>query len=251
MLKVDIKDLFAAGFQYGHKKIKSSPKMKDYIYSVENEMTMIDLPQAVVDFNRALNFLYKFASKKKRTIWFVGTKYRAKELIKKHALSCNQFYINKRWLGGSLTNYECTIVNQQSQLREIERNEEVGLVSKLTKKEQLKIFRHKEKILSLVEGVRDSGLPDLLVVVDGEKQKIALKEALRMNIPTILLMDTDVKEPSIVTYPVPGNDDGGLSIEFFLSKIAETIKLASENIKENNLNDGKVLEKREGKFVNG
>lgn len=230
MLKVDIKDLFAAGFQYGHKKVKSSPKMKDYIYSIENEMAMIDLPKAVVDFNKALDFLYKFVSKKKRVVWFISTKYRAKDLIKDYALSCNQFYINKRWLGGSLTNYDCTIANQLSQLRKIEKDEELGIIDKLSKKEQLKLRHKKDKILSLIEGVKDSGMPDLLVIVDGEKQKIALKEAARMKIPTILLMDTDVKDPSLVTYPVPGNDDGGLAIDFFLNKISEVINLASSNV---------------------
>lgn len=232
--QVAVTDLFEAGFQYGHKSIKSSPKMKRYIHDVRWGISIIDLSQTAPMFARALDSLFNIV-KKGGSVLFVGTKYQAKDLILKHAKECNQYYINKRWLGGSLTNYSCTIANKVKQLEEIERLEDLGMISKYGKKEQLKIAEKKSKLLSLIDGVRSMiKLPDLLIVVDAKKEHIALSEAKIAGIPTIVLADTDTKDPAICSNVVPGNDDGHSSIEFFLQKCQEVITLALSQVDKKN-----------------
>lgn len=230
--KIDIKDLFAVGFQYGHKVIKTSPKMKEYVYSVQNGVSMIDLPKTVVMFNQALEFLHNTVQKG-GIVWFVGTKYRIKDLVKIYAKDCEQYYINKRWLGGTITNYGCTILNQLDQLSKIEKEEELGIIAKLAKKEQMQISRKKNRILDFIEGVRNSPkLPDLLIIIDAKKEFIALQEAKRSGIPTLVLMDTDTKDPGLADYVVPGNDDGCSSVEYFLKACSDVIKdaMASSDV---------------------
>lgn len=226
---IKIEDLFAAGFQYGHKAIKSTPKMKAYIHSFKWGIAIIDLSKTAVLFNSALNFLYKKV-KSGGKVLFVGTKFQAKDLLTKVAIECHQFYINKRWLGGSITNHSATIVKKTSQLEDIERQEDLGNIAKLSKKEQGKIKEKKTKLLNLIEGVRKlDSLPDVLVVVDAKRENIAILEAKKMGIPVIVLADTDTVNPEGIEYIVPGNDDGIVSIEFFLDKCKEVIMKAVED----------------------
>lgn len=234
--QIMIEDLFASGFQYGHKAIKTSPKMKKYVHSVKWGISVIDLCQTAVMFSDALDYLHKVV-RKGGSVLFLGTKYQAKELIFKYAKECNQFYINKRWLGGSITNYANTILTQVKKLEDIERLEDLGVIAKYGKKEQMKIAERKTKLLSLIEGVRTmSKLPDLMIVVDAKKEHIALSETKIAGIPTIVLADTDTQDPSISSHIVPGNDDGFSSIDFFLNKCKDVILEASSEFDEEQRN---------------
>lgn len=248
--QVSIEELFAAGFQYGHKAIKSSPKMKKYIHSVKWGISIADLCQTAVLFSEALQALYDVV-RKGGNVLFLGTKYQAKDLIIKYAKECNQFYINKRWLGGSITNHANTLITQIRKLEEIERLEDLGILQKYGKKEQVKIGEKREKLISLIEGVRTMPkLPDLMIVVDAKKEHIALLEAKSFGIPTIVLADTDTQDPSIISHVVPGNDDGFASIDFFLSKCRDAI-LAGLNALEAEPKDKNFSEKKEKLVVEG
>ncbi|WP_342261998.1 30S ribosomal protein S2 [Alphaproteobacteria bacterium endosymbiont of Tiliacea citrago] len=230
--KISIEELFAAGFQYGHKSIKSSPKMKKFVHSIKWGISVIDLCQTSVMFAQALDYLFKVV-KKGGSVLFLGTKYQSRDLVQKYAKECGQYYINKRWLGGSITNYHNTILTQIKKLEEIERLEELGILAKYGKKEQVKIAEKKEKLLSLVEGARTMPkLPDLLIVVDAKKEHIALSEAKIAGIPTIVLADTDTPDPSISSHIIPGNDDGFDSVDFFLSKCKSVILEALSQVEE-------------------
>lgn len=236
-----IEELFISGFQYGHKSIKSSPKMKRYIHSIKWGISIIDLCQTAMLLKQALDYLFNVVSKG-GSVLFVGTKYQARDLVKKYATECNQFYINKRWLGGSLTNYANTLLKKVEKLQEIEKNRDLGIIANYSKKEQLKISENERKINELIEGVRNMlDLPDLLIVIDAKREEKALKEAKKFNIPAIVLADTDTPDPQILSYIVPGNDDGVSSIDLFLNKCKDTILFAldAQNSLKNEKNPNK------------
>ena len=229
MFKVE--DLFAVGLHYGHRLRKSSTKMKPYIYDVKWGLCVIDLCKTSILFQKALEKLDEVVRKKGK-ILFVGTKLQASEMVQKAAIDCNQFYINQRWLGGSLTNYNATLGYGLSTLKKMEENQEAGLIDKLSKKEQSEFFKKKEKLLKFVSGVKNLGeLPDLLIVVDPKKECIAVSEANKVKIPIIALADTDCNDPYILDYIVPGNDEGTAAVAFFLDQCVHVIQEAQKSIK--------------------
>lgn len=181
-------------------------------------------------FENAMNALHACV-KKGGKILFVGTKHQAAELVAQTATNCGQYYVNKRWLGGTVTNNFSTISLPLNKLNKMEKDEESGYVDKFTKRERLDFAKKKEKLLSLLSGIRHmGGVPDMIIVVDPKREGIAVKEAKLWNIPVIALADTDTPEPSMITHLVPGNDEGQGSIHYFLQKCEETILDAQKHM---------------------
>jgi small subunit ribosomal protein S2 len=221
MLKIE--DLFAAGMHYGHNIRRSSSKMKKYVYGERWGISVIDLCQTAILFDKALNQLQHIVSKGGRVL-FVGTKYQAKDLVEQAAKDSEQSFITKRWLGGTITNNYSTVGVLSQKLNKMERDEEAGYVSKLSKNEQSKFAKKKEKYLGLISGVRNlNSTPDVLIVVDAKREAIAISEAYKLGIPVIALADTDALDPTLIKYIVPGNDEGTASIKLFLDNCVQII----------------------------
>lgn len=231
----EIKELFEKGFHYGHRKWRSNPKMNEFVFCEKWGISIIDLCKTAQMFESAMNALHSCV-KKGGKVLFVGTKHQAAQLIAQTAVECNQFYINKRWLGGTITNNFSTINLPLNKLNKMEKDEESGYVDKFTKRERLDFSKKKDKLLGLLDGIRHmNGIPDIVIVVDPKREGIAIKEAKLWNIPVIALADTDTPEPDLITYLVPGNDEGQGSIHYFLDKCRETIIDALKQIEAANL----------------
>lgn len=222
LLNVSITQLFDSGVHFGHKKSRWNPKMSNYIYGVKNNIHIIDLRKTMVLFNIALKTLYKVASKNGR-ILFVGTKSQAMDLVQEYAEKCGQYYVNHRWLGGILTNWY-TVLNSIKKLEGLIEllKDETQLIA-YTKKEILSMTRKKDKMMSFIGGIRTmGGKPDLLVALDINKESIAVKEAQKLNIPIIGIVDTNCN-PDNIDYPIPGNDDAIKAIKLYLSLFCDAI----------------------------
>lgn len=229
MATVTMKELLEAGVHFGHQVRRWNPKMKDYIFGERNGIYIIDLQKTQKLFRDALGFVQDFmAENPKAKILFVGTKRQAQEAIVEEAERCNQFYIHNRWLGGLLTNFK-TVQNSIKRLKEIEAMQEDGRAEKLTKKERLELDREHEKLMKNLAGIKDmNGLPDMLFIIDVRKEDIAVKEANRLDIPVVAVVDTNCS-PDGVDYVIPGNDDALRAIRLFTSRIADAI-LEAQNV---------------------
>ena len=236
MQDISIKDLLDAGAHFGHKTNRWNPKMSEFLYGHRNGIHIIDLQKTVVLFTEALKVIKDFSSQGKNVL-FVGTKRQASDLIEKYAKSCNQFFINKRWLGGILTNWN-TIQNSIKRLKKIEDILENNSHS-YTKKELLKFQNLADKLNKSIGGIKDlSSKPDLLFIVDTNKEFLAVKEANKTGIPIVAILDSN-SNPEGIDYPIPGNDDAIRSIEFYCSAVAETIK-NNKSINQENTTEKKV-----------
>ncbi len=220
MKNISIKDLLDAGIHFGHRTNRWNPKMSDYIFGHRNGIHIIDLQQTLVFFNDALKVVEGYA-KEGKNILFVGTKRQASDIIEKYAIDCNQFFINKRWLGGMLTNWD-TIQNSIKKLKEME-DILVNKTNSYTKKELLKFENSVEKLNKALGGIKNmSGKPDLLFIVDTNKEILAVKEANKIGIPIVAVVDSN-SDPEGIDYPIPGNDDAIRSIEYYCNAFAEAI----------------------------
>ena len=221
--EVKIEDLLESGVHFGHNVRRWNPKMKEYIYGVRNNIHIFDLRITLDLLNTALTKIHETVSKSGK-ILFVGTKKQCSDVVKELALVNNNFYVNKRWLGGTLTNWK-TISNSIKRLEEIEVFLKDNESSKnLSKKELLDISREKQKLDLNIGGIRTlNGKPDLLVVFDVIKDKIAVKEATKLNIPVVAIVDTNA-DPENIDYVIPGNDDALRSISLYKSYFMETIQ---------------------------
>ena len=224
--EVKIEDLLESGVHFGHNVRRWNPKMKDYIYGVRNNIHIFDLRITLELLNAALTKIHETVSKSGK-ILFVGTKKQCSDVVKELAMLNNNFYVNKRWLGGTLTNWK-TISNSIKRLEEIELFLKDNDLSKnLSKKELLDISREKQKLELNVGGIRTlNGKPDLLVVFDVIKDKIAVKEATKLNIPVVAIVDTNA-DPENIDYIIPGNDDALRSINLYKNYFLETIQDAT------------------------
>ncbi len=224
--EVKIEDLLESGVHFGHNVRRWNPKMKEYIYGVRNNIHIFDLRITVELLNTALTKIHETVSKSGK-ILFVGTKKQCSEVVKELAMLDNNFYVNKRWLGGTLTNWK-TISNSIKRLEEVELFLKDNDLSKnLSKKELLDISREKQKLELNIGGVRNlNGKPDLLVVFDVIKDKIAVKEAAKLNIPVVAVVDSNA-DPENIDYIIPGNDDALRSINLYKNYFFETIKDAT------------------------
>jgi len=214
---VTMRQLLEAGVHFGHQTHRWNPKMESYIYGSRNNIHIIDLTQTVPLLHQALVTVADVVARGGRVL-FVGTKRQASEAIAESARSCAQYYINHRWLGGTLTNWR-TISNSIKRLKSLEELFS-GEAHGLTKKELLQLTREKEKLERALGGIKDMGaLPDLIFVIDTNKEAIAIAEARKLNIPVVAVVDSNC-DPEGITLPIPGNDDAGRAITLYCDVIA-------------------------------
>lgn len=229
MATVSMRDMLQAGVHFGHQTRYWNPKMKPFIFGARNRVHIINLEKTVPLFNDALSFLASVASKKGKVL-FVGTKRAAGEAVKEAAVNCDQYYVNKRWLGGMLTNWK-TVRQSIKRLKELEQQAEDGTFEKLTKKEALMLQREMEKLEKSLGGIKDmGGLPDCLFVVDANHEHIAITEARSLGIPVVSVVDTN-SDPEGIDYIIPGNDDAIRAVQLYLSAAADSVNAGrSENL---------------------
>ncbi len=235
--EVKLEDLLESGVHFGHNVRRWNPKMKEYIYGVRNNIHIFDLRITSELLNNALVKIHETVSKSGK-ILFVGTKKQCSDVVKELAMLNNNFYVNKRWLGGTLTNWK-TISNSIKRLDEIELFLKDNELSKnLSKKELLDISREKQKLDLNIGGIRTlNGKPDLLIVFDVIKDKIAVREATKLNIPVVAIVDSNA-DPEDIDYIIPGNDDALRSINLYKNYFSDTI-LDAVNFQDN-LNDKEI-----------
>jgi len=216
---VTMKEMLVAGMHFGHQTQRWNPKMKPYIFGARNKIYIINLDKTLPLFNDAFNFISNTVAKG-GNILFVGTKTQAQNIIAEEAGRCGMYYVNKRWLGGMLTNFQ-TIRNSIERLKNIEAMIEDGSINKYKKKEALGLEKDKVKLERNLGGIKDMrGLPTAIFIVDPKREKIAIEEATRLHIPVIAIVDTNC-DPDHIDYPIPGNDDAIRSIKLVCAKIAE------------------------------
>src|SRR5438309_9118739 len=213
-----MRQLLEAGVHFGHQAHRWNPKMSDYIFGTRNNIHILDLAQTVPLMHRALQAVSDTVAKGGR-ILFVGTKRQAQDAVADAAKRCSQYYVNSRWLGGTLTNWK-TISGSISRLRKLEEMLSSNEAQAYTKKERLELQRERDKLDRALGGIKDmGGLPDLLFVIDTNKEDIAIKEARRLNVPVAAVVDTNCN-PDGITFVVPGNDDASRAISLYCDLIA-------------------------------
>ncbi len=221
MAVITMKQLLEAGVHFGHQTRRWNPKMQRYIFGARNGIYIIDLQKTLRQFKESYRFVRELSARGGNVL-FVGTKKQAHESIFEEAQRCGMPYVNHRWLGGMLTNF-ATIKKSISRLKKYEIMEEEQSWGNLTKKEILNITKEKEKLGQFLDGIKDMGkLPDALFVVDPKREEIAIKEARKLGIPILAIVDTNC-DPDLIDMVIPGNDDAIRSIRLFTSKIADAI----------------------------
>ncbi len=216
-----IKKLLEAGVHFGHQTKRWNPKMKKFIFGERSGIYIIDLEKTAVHLNQARDFLYEIALKG-GTVLYIGTKKQAQEIVAQEATRAGMFYVNNRWLGGLMTNFQ-TVKKSIERLKEIEKMSQNGMFERLTKKEVAGLTKEKDKLVLNLGGIRDmTKLPNAVIVVDTKKEEIAVKEANRLKISVIGLIDTNC-DPDVVDYPIPGNDDAVKSIRHVITLITDSI----------------------------
>ncbi|MCW7547795.1 MULTISPECIES: 30S ribosomal protein S2 [Photorhabdus] len=222
MATVSMRDMLQAGVHFGHQTRYWNPKMKPFIFGARNKVHIINLEKTVPMFNDALAELNKIASHKGK-ILFVGTKRAASEAVKEAAQSCDQYFVNHRWLGGMLTNWK-TVRQSIKRLKDLEAQSQDGTFDKLTKKEALIRSRELGKLENSLGGIKDmGGLPDALFVIDAEHEHIAIKEANNLGIPVFAVVDTN-SDPDGVDFIIPGNDDAIRAVKLYLGAVATAVR---------------------------
>ncbi|MFW6409691.1 MAG: 30S ribosomal protein S2 [Halanaerobiales bacterium] len=221
MSVVTMKQLLESGVHFGHQTRRWNPKMEEYIFTERNGIYIIDLQQTVKLMDKAYDYVKEMAAQNKK-ILFVGTKRQAQETIKKEAERCGMPYVNQRWLGGMLTNYQ-TIKKRIDRLEELEKMEEEGVFEVLPKKEVIELNREHEKLQKFLGGIRHmNGLPDVVYITDSRKESIAVSEARKLNIPLVSIVDTNC-DPDLIDYIIPGNDDAIRAVKLISSRIADAV----------------------------
>ena len=221
MAVISMKQLLEAGVHFGHQTRRWNPKMARFIFTERNGIYIIDLQKTVHKVDEAYNFM-KSAAAEGKDILFVGTKKQAQEAIKDEALRCGMFYVNERWLGGMLTNFN-TIQTRIRRLRELEKMEEDGTFEKLPKKEVAQLNHEKEKLERFLGGIKDmKKKPGAMFIVDPRKERIAVAEAKRLHIPIVAIVDTNC-DPDEIDYPIPGNDDAIRAVRLLCGKMADAV----------------------------
>jgi small subunit ribosomal protein S2 len=218
---ITMKELLEAGVHFGHQTKRWNPKMKEYIFGERNGIYIIDLQKTLKMFKEASKFVQELAADGK-IVLFVGTKRQAQDAIAEEATKCGGFYINQRWLGGLLTNW-VTVQKSVKRLKELDEMATDGRYELLPKKEVIKLERERKHLQANLAGIKNmSRLPDAVFVIDSNKEQIAVREASKLGIPVVAVVDTNC-DPSEVDYVIPGNDDALRAIRLFTSKISESI----------------------------
>ena len=221
MTSVTIQELLEAGVHFGHLKRRWNPKMGKYIFMERNGIHIIDLKKTKESIDVACEIIIEIVKNGEKVL-FVGTKKQAKNIIRSEAERCGMYFVNERWLGGTLTNFS-TIKKSIKHLKSLEKMESDGTYEKLTKKEIGIIERERQKLKKVLEGIMEMNkVPGLIFIVDSKKESIAILEARKLDIPIISIVDTDC-DPDFVDYPIPGNDDAYKSIALITKMIADTI----------------------------
>jgi len=221
MSVISMKQLLEAGVHFGHQMRRWDPKMKPYIFTERNNIYIIDLQQTVKLVEIAYDFIREISSNG-GNILFVGTKKQAQEAIKNEAERCSMFYVNYRWLGGILTNFD-TIRKRVKRFHELEELENNKMFEVLPKKEVISLKREKEKLEKILTGIKDmEELPAAIFVVDPKKEKIAVAEAIKLSIPIVAIVDTNCN-PEEIDYVIPGNDDAIRAVKLISSVIADAV----------------------------
>jgi small subunit ribosomal protein S2 len=216
-----MKELLEAGVHFGHQTKRWNPRMKEFIFGERNGIYIIDLQKTLKMFKEASKFVQELAAGG-RIILFVGTKRQAQDAIAEEAQRCSMFYVNQRWLGGLLTNW-VTVQKSVKRLKELDEMATDGRYDLLPKKEVIKLERERKHLQANLAGIKNmSRLPDAIFVIDSNKEQIAVREARKLGIPVVAVVDTNC-DPSEVDYVIPGNDDALRAIRLFTSKIAESI----------------------------
>jgi small subunit ribosomal protein S2 len=221
-----MKELLEVGAHFGHQTRRWNPKMKPYIYGARNGIYIIDLQQTVQFFNKAYEAIRDVRAKGK-SILFVGTKRQGQDIVREEAVRCEQYFLNFRWLGGTLTNFK-TIKQSIERLKRYEAMKERGYYEQLPKKEALKLEKERVKLERVLGGIKDMDrLPGALFVVDAKRERIAIQEAAILGIPSVVMVDTN-SDPDNIPYIIPTNDDAIRSIRLFTSRIADAVLEGAE-----------------------
>lgn len=221
MAVISMKQLLEAGVHFGHQTRRWNPKMASYIFTDRNGIYIIDLQKTVKKVEEAYNFVKKLSTDGD-TILFVGTKKQAQEAVREEAERCGMFFVNQRWLGGMLTNFQ-TIRRRIDRLHELEKMETNGTMEVLPKKEVAELMHEKEKLQKFLGGIKDMRrLPGALFVIDPRKERIAVAEARKLGIPIVAIVDTNC-DPDEIDYVIPGNDDAIRAVRLLTGKMAEAV----------------------------
>ena len=242
-----MRQLLEAGVHFGHHTRRWNPKMEPYIFGKRNNIHIINLEKTVPMLYEALEAIQSIAKNGGKFL-FVGTKRSASDLIAQAAINCGQYYVNHRWLGGMLTNWE-TVSKSIKKLKNLEERISSGEINSLTKKERLNIERQKEKLDLTLGGIKNmNGIPDAIFIIDTNKEAIAVLEANNLNIPIIAICDTNTN-PSGVDYPVPGNDDALRAISLYCDLVAASVlKGLESNLEQSGIDVGEAQELSEEKI---
>jgi len=221
MSAISMKQLLEAGVHFGHQTRRWNPKMKKYIFTERNGIYIIDLQKTVKKVDEAYNYVKEIAANG-GTILFVGTKKQAQDSVRDEAIRSGMYYVNQRWLGGTLTNFQ-TIRKRINRLKSIEKMEEDGTFEVLPKKEVVNLLKEKDRLVKFLGGIKEmTKLPDALFVIDPRKERIAIAEAHKLNIPIIGIVDTNC-DPDEIDYVIPANDDAIRAVKLLTSKMADAI----------------------------
>jgi small subunit ribosomal protein S2 len=248
MAQLSMKELLESGVHFGHQTRRWNPKMKRYIYGARNGIYIIDLHQTIKLFEEALAYVHT-KIEEGGSVLFVGTKKQAQSAIKEAAQRSGQYFVAERWLGGTLTNWK-TIQTRVQRLKDLDRMEADGYLDRLPKKEALQRRKERDDLNRYLEGIRDmTGLPSIMFIVDLNKEMIAVREARKLGIPIVAIVDTNC-DPDLADVVIPGNDDAIRAIRLVMQKVAETILEArpvSEALTEGTLGaEGEVTEDATG-----
>jgi len=218
-----MKELLEAGVHFGHQVRRWNPKMKEFIFGERNGIYIIDLQKTQRMFREAITFVTNLiAEDKGKTVLFVGTKRQAQDAIREESEKCGQYYVNQRWLGGLLTNFQ-TVQKSIKRLKDLEAMQTDGRYEKLTKKERIKLDRERESLNKNLSGIKSmTRLPDAVFIIDVKKEEIAVAEANRLGIPIVAVVDTNCS-PEGIDYVIPGNDDALRAVRLFASRISDAI----------------------------
>ncbi len=239
-VEITMKDLLEAGVHFGHQTRRWNPKMKDYIFGERNGIHIIDLQKTLKMFRDTARYVAELTAQGK-TILFLGTKRQAQEAIAEEARRCAMFYVNHRWLGGTLTNW-ATLQKSIKRLKLLKAMVEDGRMAALPKKESARLDRELKHLHQNFEGIENmAALPDAMFVIDPNAEEIAVREARRMGVPVVAVVDTNC-DPDVVDWPIPGNDDALRAIRLFTSKIADAVLTGRQTFEQSQIAEQKVEE---------
>ena len=236
--EIAMRELLESGVHFGHQTRRWNPKMSPYIFTKRNGIHILDLAKTIPLFKVAWEFVRDEVAKGAEVL-FVGTKKQAQSIIEEQALRCGAYYINERWLGGLLTNFQ-TVRKSIDKLKKLEKMEAEGAFDILPKKEVVKLKKKKEKLEKNLKGIKDmERQPDIIYIVDTVREEIAVKEARKLGIPVVAIADTNC-DPDVIDYPIPGNDDAIKAINLITGKIADAI-LEGKSLRETEVQEGEAI----------